>query len=503
MKVIRTQILLILILILVGCSSKEETSNLDFEEQILVKIGDRTISVSEFIKRAEYTPRPTYCNNSFPIHKKIILNSLVAEKLFAMEAGLDSAEILKSEFIDDYLSGIKEQAMRQILQYEEGHNKVKSVDTSLVYDIAANMNLSYDVSYINITNKDTANMIARKARSIGLEAAVKEVFPNDSLFSKSVQWHEYENDKITNLLFSKKHAIGTTFEPLEINKKSYLLMKVNNWQGNVAQNKDEQTRTYGRAIDYKTMRKADAYYTGYVQGVMQGKSINFDTAVFYKLLNIMAPIYLETNQNKKTLQNMFFDTKEREVRINNSYDKLKDLMDKQIFTFNGNNWTVKDFFKYRRSHPLVFRDKNLSKEDFPEKFKMAIIDMMTDYVLTEVAYKRGYDKVNIVNRHYEMWKDNLVSEYYKSNFITSNKLDSIYKIDQEKIFNEYLNPYITELQKKYSDQIEFNKDAFMKIELNRIPMTVHKPLSPFPIVVPSFPIITTKDALDYGKLMNQ
>ncbi len=494
---------LILTIILFNCSHEKDQAPLDFEEEILVRIGDRTISVSEFIKRAEYTPRPTYCNMNYPVHKKIILNSLVAEKLLAMEAGLDTAKILDNEFVNDYLDGIKEQAMRQILQYQEGHQKVKEVDTSLVLKMAKNMNIEYEVRYINLDNREQALKLLEKAKKVGLQEAASELFNIDKLNERFVKWHEKENDQIIHALFTERHKKGELIGPLQTGKSNYFFMEIKNWRGNVAFNSDETSRTYGRAIDYKTMRKADAYYTGYVRNIMKGKNLEFDPDIFHKMLNIMAPIYLQTAQKNNVMKNLFHDTREREVRIHNSFDKLKDIMDEDFFQFDGKKWTVKDFFKYRRSHPLVFRDKQLSKRNFPQKFKMAVVDMMTDYVLTEEAYSRGYDQVDIVDRHYNMWKDNLVSDHYKNRYIIENGFDSLYVKDQLAAFEKHMNPYINKLQEKYSDQIEFNKEAFMGIELNRIPMSVYKPLSPFPIVVPGFPVITNADKLDYGQLMNQ
>lgn len=71
------------IVLLSHCSTQKPSSH----ETILAKVGDKTISVNEFIRRAEYTPRPAYCRGENYIHRKIILNSLVAEKLLALEAG--------------------------------------------------------------------------------------------------------------------------------------------------------------------------------------------------------------------------------------------------------------------------------------------------------------------------------------------------------------------------------------------------------------------------------
>jgi hypothetical protein len=65
-----------------SCGTKE-----DDNEVILAKIGNKNISADEFIRRAEYTIRPPYCNGNSKIHKKIVLNSLIAEKLMSLEAG--------------------------------------------------------------------------------------------------------------------------------------------------------------------------------------------------------------------------------------------------------------------------------------------------------------------------------------------------------------------------------------------------------------------------------
>ena len=41
------------------------------DEKILAKIKDRVITQNDFIKRAEYTIRPTFCKSDNYIHKKI------------------------------------------------------------------------------------------------------------------------------------------------------------------------------------------------------------------------------------------------------------------------------------------------------------------------------------------------------------------------------------------------------------------------------------------------
>lgn len=490
------------ILFLFACEQQKMSRQEDFDEVILAKVGDRTISVSEFIKRAEYTPRPQYCRMNYPIHKKIILNSLIAEKLLAIEAGLDKAKIVQNDYIQDYLDGIKEQAMRQILQYNEGFKKVEKIDTVAANKIAYHMSKEYDINYVTISSRDTARLIKKQLKNNPLEELVKKYYKVDSLEQRHVKWHEFENDQIMQALFTKKYDQGDVLGPIKAGNNQYVYIKINGWKGNIAPNTNESYNRRNRAIEYKTQRKADSYYTNFVRKTMAGKEINFNPDVFYDLVDQVAPIYMESlSERRNRLKQVMFKNSEIEMNIKNKMQDMQDLLDKNLFNFAGKNWTVKDFLDYRRSHPLVFRNKKFKNIEFAKNLKMAIVDMMTDYVLTQEAYERGYDEVNLVERHYRMWKDNLIAINQRNKFLIENELDTLFLKDSEKAIKQHLNPYVKKLQQKYSDRIEINKEAFMEIELNRVPMATYKPLAPYPTIVPNFPVITTRHHLDYGNLM--
>ena len=89
-------------------------------------MGDRIITREDYINRAEYTLRPQYCRGNQYFHKKIILNNLIAEKLLAIESDSVYNEFKPSGLIS-FIKGRKEQAMRQLLYFKEGYEKV-SID---------------------------------------------------------------------------------------------------------------------------------------------------------------------------------------------------------------------------------------------------------------------------------------------------------------------------------------------------------------------------------------
>ena len=98
-------------LLLTNCSDKNISKpSLD----VLAQVGEKIITKQDFIRRAEYTIRPDYCRQSNYIHKKIILNSLIAEKLTSIEMEEKEDALLNSQNFHYYLQGRKEQAMRKL-----------------------------------------------------------------------------------------------------------------------------------------------------------------------------------------------------------------------------------------------------------------------------------------------------------------------------------------------------------------------------------------------------
>ena len=82
--------LFVIICYVASCTRQETIS----DNNVLAKVGTRIITVQDFIRRAEYAIRPLYCGQSNYIHKKIILNSLIAEKLFSFEAEKTKIDLL-------------------------------------------------------------------------------------------------------------------------------------------------------------------------------------------------------------------------------------------------------------------------------------------------------------------------------------------------------------------------------------------------------------------------
>ena len=137
-------------------------------ENILAKVGDKTITVNDYIKRCEYVPRPAYCRGDNYIHKKIALNSLIAEKLLALE--FEKLNYLTTESQRAIITGQKEQAMRHLMLKRFGYEQVK-IDTNQIIYLAKISKRKYELRFVTL-NKSHKQTIERLSKNTKLDDLV-------------------------------------------------------------------------------------------------------------------------------------------------------------------------------------------------------------------------------------------------------------------------------------------------------------------------------------------
>jgi len=491
--------LIVLILITFSCSKKEENQP---AETILAKISEKTISVNEFIRRAEYTIRPTYCKGDLNIHKKIVLNSFIAEKILALEAG-ENNEFITHPKVDAYLRGHLEQAMRQWQYYKQAAEKA-DVDTQRIKKTFNLAGRKYKVAYLNLPDNFIAWELAEKFRQPGrtFEDILQKDYQLDSIPQREISWNASEHDVILDALYSESIIKGQLIGPLQLEKEQFVFIKILGWIEQPAITQTQIQNRWKNIYDRLKERAARKIYTEYIHEVMKRKSIDFMPETLFKVANIIGPVYLKTEEEQNDrLKDISFELNNEQSRPAELRPKLENMFLQKYFTINGDKWTVQDFVEYLSVHPLVFRKKKMRNKEFSEQLQIAIMDMITDKYLTDEAYDAGYDRAIVVKRNIAMWRDNLNAMFYRSKYLTRIGQDNAFHKNYLSVINTHLNSYIDSLQQKYSSIIEINVDEFNKIELTRIDMMVTQKDVPFPVVVPSFPLLTTDNRLDYGQKM--
>jgi len=98
-------------------------------------------------------------------------------------------------------------------------------------------------------------------------------------------------------------------------------------------------------------------------------------------------------------------------------DQLDHLETNPFFSINGRIWTVERFREYIKKHPLQFRKEKSNNANFAENFKLAVVDLVRDYYITQDAYNKNYDEMEIVKYEVEIWRDHLLSLYQKYQYL--------------------------------------------------------------------------------------
>lgn len=488
--------IIIIMMLLNSCSKNQQHQE---SAPILAKIGDRSITVDEFINRAEYTIRPPYCNREYYIHRKIVLNSLIAEKLMALEAGT-ADELTMNERYQNYITGRKEQAMRTILYQKIAVEKVK-LDTSEIKQAFKLAGRKYKLRFCSLNDNNIAHELKTSAMTTNksLTDVCKQQFGIDELPVHEIEWDSQSEGAIQDALFTKSLKKGQLIGPVKTADDHYLLMEVEGWIDRPVISETAVKHRWNGVKEYLTTKYASQKYGEYAARIMRGKKVEFNGPVFFKLAEMLAPIYIKIPEDTKETFNDLFWQKERTPAP--EIKEIDDIINEQLLQINDQVWTVRDFKNELERHPLVFRNRRMSHQDFPEQFKLAIVDLIRDKYITQDAYKKGYDKLTIVQQQVAMWEDNMLALYQATKYLAKKGISES-NSSYMQVIEEHLNPYVDSLQFKYNEQIEINTDKFEQIELTNIDMVVLQENVPFPVIIPGFPLLTTDNKLNYGKKMN-
>ncbi|MBN1997198.1 hypothetical protein JW935_06590 [candidate division KSB1 bacterium] len=499
MHTMKKLLLLYTCIIILGCGRKLPEN----QEVVLARVGDRDITVTEFLRRAEYTIRPPYVKMNSYIHKKIILNSLIAEKMMALEEGEDNP-ILNHEPIQLYLQGRQEQAMRKWLYRVEGLEKVKmnKEKFSKVYAFAGR---EYEINYYTVHDTTAVHNISRKlANDVTFEDIYGNRYGPVEIPKRLVAWDKEGNDAIHKALFTDSLKVGQVIGPIKADDETYITMKILGWIDRPAVTEVQKMQRKSDVEDLINRQESYSLYNNFASRVMRRKKVEFSRDTFFKFAQLLQPQYMLTPELKEEVFNeKFWNNKDMDLVTDVEKDLYTQIKTEPILDINGDVWTVKDLQHEIVRHPLVFRKRKMSNSEFPEQLKLAIVDLIRDKYLTEIAYKRGYDQLEPVIREKHMWQDYLVALYQKDQYLKSIGETRDFATEYMKIIDDKLNVYVDSLQNKYSNRIYIDTDVFEKIKVTRLDMFVKENNVPFPITVPSFPVLTTDTRLDYGQKMNQ
>ena len=479
---------ILIFFISLNCSDKH---NLPLSADVLARVGDRVITAQDFIRRAEYTIRPVYCRQSNYIHKKIVLNSLIAEKLTAIEMSEKKDDLLQSQYFHNYLTGRKEQSMRQVYYNDNFFSKTVAPD-STIEKLLPISGRSIEVNYINLPDLEAFNKIQELLKQ---NFSLPDIYNNiwgGEIPKRVVRFFDKEPDFIHEQLFKKNIKKGQLIGPFTNDDGSFLIMNIAGWTDKVSITEAEQEMRWNDVKDMVKEKIAKKKYLNNIKEIMSGKKINFNPTVFDQYSYEASKTYLQDADSKKNAINKaLWEEIEnpKTVTLNNN---SKIFPDDVILEYDNKQWTVKDINQLIQKHPLVFRKRTIGKSQFRSQLKLSLADLLRDQSINKECYKIELEKDWRVKSNVSMWRD----AYASKRFVSMSNKGSNHN------GTVLYNDLVDSLQNKYSNRIKINTDIFEKIDLTSTDMIVTQRGLAYPIIVPSFPILTSDDRLDYGSKIN-
>ena len=468
---------------------KTPTINLD-QEVIIAKIENRVITVNDFLKRCEYSPRPAYCNGDNFIHKKISLNSLIAEKILAIEFDRNNQTINENQRY--FIEGRKEQLMRHLMLKKYGYEDIQ-LDSILLMQQYQLRKRTYEVEYV-IKNENVLKELNAKENIVTSKenAPVPSV---NNISSKNLSYNDQMVDSIRELLFSSGPELKQVYGPYIATDSTVFYMKVSGWITGVNISDQQKKDTWESVKNEMTEAQALKKYSSYISNLMRDKKIKYDERNFEIFAKLVSNVYkIEKFKKEKMIQSSIWESNNA-VQIE-TLNLAKNMKEKIILHHDGKNWTINDIMSLIKKHPLIFRKKNINPNNFTNELKFSLADLFRDMHITKQGYDLGLDQNINVKSETNKWQDYIKSELIKTKYAKSFQKNS----NSNDRNNQYklITNKIDSLQKAYSNKIKINTDKFEEIELLSIDLFGMYSNQAYNNLEPPFPILTDDHLLDYG-----
>jgi len=414
----------------------------------LAKIGDKVITVNEFKYRYEFTPQIDRKYNDDGKAKEELLYTLIAEKLFSIEAenkGLDTSASMKSSYVP-----LEKMYVRDGLYKQEISDKVE-FDINKFNEGLVRADFKLFVDYVYSKNKDAIFKAYEELKgSVNFDSTVvllKDVEyvrdPYEVTFGKM---YVHAENAIYNL------NLNDFTEPIESPEGWYVFRLVSKIP-TIYNSRDQKTSMVKKVVEG---RIEDSIYNDYWQNFFTNQKVTTDGSLFWYLTDELHKVII------KIINSESYKPNEKIVVTNEDFTYLKnnlspDSLKKVFIKFEENPLTLEEFlrdFSFEGFYTLT-TDKNTIASQLNSRIKRQI----ELELLTRQAFKKGVSNLPEVKNSIDIWRDNYLATLLKRDIVLKTELT-----DAE--INEYFKKEsgaITETQVNVieilTDSLEVIKEA--------------------------------------------
>ncbi len=389
------------------------------ESKVVAKIGSEVITESEFIERFELTPQ-IYAGiiGGEEALKQEVLYSLIAEKLWALEAdmmGLNNSELITSTY-----EAIEKMYVRDALYTQEILSKV-SLSNEYLNEAFRRNGLLLNLNYIFSINEQEINNIYEQFNN-GVDFYSIFLKRSESSLQETPYVVSYgQMDKnVEDILYSL--SPGEFTKPIKAPNGWYifrLLLTEPKIIENLQQ-ADEQQK-YVMKVARSTV--TDSIFKNFYSGFFKNAVAETDKELFLKLSNLVI-IELQNRSEKEKTKNG-----EKIYLLPGDLYKIEkelgsELLNAEFIKLNDGPATINDFLQ-ELSIEKFYVD-SLDDNHIKGRLNFAVKKFIEHELLSREGFKQGLQNTPQVQRNLRMWRS-----YYLSEALRKEIADSIQITDAE------------------------------------------------------------------------
>lgn len=385
------------------------------ENEVLAKIGSDAITVEQFQNRFDFMPHLNYSNSNIDSIKKEFLYSLVAEKLWALEA--DELQIDTIESVKLSLKSLEKLFVKDELYKREVDSKIVVTANEIKTGLTR---VTRILNALIITSPDSEK-IWKFYNSFQAGASFDSVLVSLKMPQKpfEVKYGSFEDETMEEVLYSLK--LNEISKPIKSKNNWFIFQLVSDEQDlSIDPSKD-----HAKNIVIKKLRDRKAQKLGraYLDKLFIGKSINADRRLFDLMSDKLLDILIV--RTGKTKSDSLIDVQLIEADIKKVLSSLNPVdLNAAFINLDPDPANIKDFLYYT-IYQKVFFD-SFSSIKFKQSLNRIVKKFIEDELISREGFKNGLDKLPSVKNDLQIWKN-----YYLSEVLMNSYADSITITDDD------------------------------------------------------------------------
>lgn len=388
--------------------------------KVVAKIGDKEITDSEFRARFELMPHITERQFNEDSSKLDFLYSLVAEKLWALEAenlGFASSEVIKHSIAD-----IEKMYVRDALFKKEVESKISFTEKDAIRGMKKAMTV-LELNVFSSADSVIINSIYQSLRN-GLEFdSLKNIYKDISSEQPVyITFGDLSDESIEDSLYSLKPGQYTS--PIKNNSGWFIFSLNKSIPKKLTAEENQKVNTFVKTRTKE--RRAMKEVNDYLAKLLSEKVVDIDKEIFKELSDKVVGII--SSKTKKDTSDLFalneFDVRDILVSLPN------ETVNSPFIKFENDPMSLREYLYSLNLSGFIMTSQSLSAIE--KKLASSVQSFTEKELITREGYKQGMNNLPEVKKDIQLWKENYLAQILRNNFTDSAR------VNDDEVYQRYL-----------------------------------------------------------------